>query len=191
MAFIERATGETHIRVNLNINGSGHAKIKTPIGFLNHLLTSLSFHAKFDLDIEAQGDTEVDNHHTVEDIGIALGKAFHEELGDRTQIRRFGFFLMVMDDALVEVALDLAERAFLHFEVNFERDKIGELETELIEEFWRAFVSNSFITLHISKRRGKNAHHIAEAIFKGVGRALRMALERDEGIPSTKGAMKV
>lgn len=98
---------------------------------------------------------------------------------------------MVMDDALVEVALDLAERAFLHFEVNFERDKIGELETELIEEFWRAFVSNSFITLHISKRRGKNAHHIAEAIFKGVGRALRMALERDEGIPSTKGAMKV
>jgi len=153
------------------------------------MLETFTLHGSLDLEVKAQGDTHVDNHHLVEDIGIALGEAFKEGLGKRENIKRFGFFLMPMDDALVEVALDLVERPFLIFDVNLNEERIGGLETSLIEEFWRAFVNRALITLHITQRRGKNGHHIVEAIFKGVGRAFRMALEEEKGIPSTKGVM--
>lgn len=153
------------------------------------MLETLAMHGKLDIEIRARGDVHVDNHHLVEDIGIVLGKAFKESLGKRENIKRFGFSLIPMDDALVEIALDLAERAFLVFEVDLSEKQVGNLETSLIEEFWRAFTQHAFITLHITKRRGKNAHHIIEAIFKGVGRALKMALEEEPGTPSTKGVM--
>jgi len=177
------------VKVKLDINGKGEALIDSPIGFLNHMLSLFAFHGKFDLEIHASGDIDVDYHHLVEDVGITLGEAFRRALGKRDNIKRFGFFLMPMDDALIEVALDLVERAFFFFDVDFDKEKIGTFDVELIREFWRSFSYNAFLTLHISKRRGENAHHISEAIFKGVAKALRMALEEDKGIPSTKGMM--
>lgn len=153
------------------------------------MLGLFAFHGGFDLEIHAVGDVEVDHHHTVEDLGIVLGEAFRRALGNRENIRRFGFFLMPMDEALVEIAVDLAGRAFLVFDVAFDTEKIGDFDTELIEEFWRAFTHNAFFTLHVCKRRGKNSHHLAEAVFKGVAKAIKMALEGEPGIHSTKGVM--
>lgn len=153
------------------------------------MIETFALHGNFNLEVKAQGDINVDNHHIVEDIGIVLGKAFKESLGKRENIKRFGFFLMPMDDALVEVALDLAERCFFVFDVNLNEKQVGNLDVSVIEEFWRAFTHNAFITLHIIKRKGRNAHHVIEAIFKGVGQALKMALKEESGIPSTKGVM--
>ena len=192
-ARIHRATGETDIALTLALDGSGQTRIATGIGFLDHMLTALGRHALFDLDIEARGDLHVDFHHTTEDIGIALGQAFARAIGDKRGIRRYGQALVPMDEALVEAAIDISGRSFLAWSVQFPRDKIGEMDTELFEEFFRGFASNAGLALHVRQKAGSNNHHIAEGCFKAVARALRMACEPDERIagviPSTKGVL--
>jgi len=192
-AEIRRETSETRIRLRLGLDGSGTAHVATGIGFLDHMLTALARHALLDLEIEAEGDLHVDFHHTTEDVGIVLGQALARALGDKRGVRRYGHAVVPMDEALVEAALDLSGRPFLAWDVEFARPKIGEMDTELFEEFFRALAMNGLLTLHLRQLAGHNAHHVAEACFKAAARALRAACEPDpraaEAIPSTKGSL--
>lgn len=192
-ATITRKTNETDIAVTLDLDGTGAATIRTGIGFFDHMLDQLSRHALIDMQISAAGDLHIDDHHTVEDCGIALGKALAQALGDKAGIRRYGSFHLAMDDALVRVALDLSGRPYLCWNLPFAAPKIGSFDTELVREFFQALSVHAGITLHVDLIRGENAHHIAEAVFKALARALREAVEPDprmEGrLPSTKGAL--
>src|SRR6201995_4537195 len=192
-ASLTRTTSETDISLTLSLDGSGRADIATGIGFPDPMFTALARHALFDLKIRAKGDLHIDFHHTTEDVGIVLGQAFAKALGDKRGIRRFGHALVPMDETLAEAAVDISGRPFLVFSATFDRPKIGEMDTELFEEFFRAFAMNALLTLHITQRAGRNAHHVAEACFKSAARALRMAAELDpragDTIPSTKGAL--
>ena len=192
-ASISRKTSETDIALALALDGAGKAEIATGIGFLDHMLTAFARHGGFDLSVQAKGDLHIDAHHTTEDVGIVLGQAFLQALGDKRGIRRFGQALLPMDEALAEVAVDISGRPLLAWEVAFERASLGGLDTQLFEEFFRAFAGNALITLHVTRRAGRNAHHVAEACFKGVARALRMAVEIDpragDAVPSTKGSL--
>ena len=192
-ASLTRTTSETDIALSLDLDGSGRAEIATGIGFLDHMLTALARHALFDLKVQAKGDLHIDFHHTAEDVGIVLGKALAQALGDKRGIRRFGHALVPMDEALAEAAIDISGRPFLAWSVTFTRDKVGEMDTELFEEFFRAFAMNALITLHVTQKAGTNAHHVAEGCFKALARALRMAVEPDaragDAIPSTKGSL--
>jgi imidazoleglycerol-phosphate dehydratase len=190
---LARKTLETDITLTLSLDGSGKADIATGIGFLDHMLTALTRHALFDLTLRASGDLHIDFHHTTEDVGIVLGQAVAQALGERRGITRFGHALVPMDEALAEVAIDLSGRPFLAWDVGFAQPKIGEMDTELFAEFFRAFAFNALITLHVVRRAGQNAHHVAEACFKATARALRMAVAIDprigDAVPSTKGAL--
>ena len=192
-ATLSRQTSETDITLTLNLDGTGQADIATGIGFLDHMLTALTRHGLFDLTVRAKGDLHIDFHHTTEDVGIVLGRAFAQALGDKRGITRFGHALVPMDEALAEAVIDISGRPFLVWNVAFERPKIGEMDTELFEEFFRALATNAAITLHVTRRAGHNAHHVAEACFKATARALRMAVAIDpraaDAIPSTKGAL--
>ena len=192
-ATITRKTAETDISVTVNLDGTGVYRNQTGVGFFDHMLDQLSRHALIDLDITAKGDLHIDDHHTVEDTGIALGQALTAALGDKRGIRRYGHFVLAMDDAQVACALDLSARPFLVWNVDFPTQKIGTFDTELVREFFQALATHGGITLHVDRVHGVNSHHIAEAAFKAVARALREAVEPDprmEGeLPSTKGAL--
>ncbi|MFL1463360.1 imidazoleglycerol-phosphate dehydratase HisB [Roseococcus sp. DSY-14] len=192
-ATVARKTAETDITATLSLDGTGQARVATGIGFLDHMLHALARHALLDLDLVATGDLHIDFHHTTEDCGIVLGQALARALGDKRGIRRYGHAILPMDEALAEAALDISARPFLAWNVPFARPKVGEMDTELFEEFFRAFAFNAGITLHVTLKAGTNAHHVAEACFKAVARALRMALEADPrtpgAIPSTKGRL--
>ena len=192
-AAIDRSTTETDIKVTLDLDGSGACQVVTGIGFFDHMLTALARHAMVDLNIAASGDLHIDFHHTVEDVGIVLGQAIDRAVGDKRGVRRYGHAVVPMDEALVDAALDLSGRPFIAFGATFGRDKVGEMDTELFEEFFRALAVNARMTLHIRQLAGSNAHHIAEACFKAVARALRMAVEPDPrsagAVPSTKGSL--
>jgi len=192
-AEISRKTGETDIAVSLNLDGTGASDIATGIGFLDHMLDLLARHALIDINVEAKGDLHVDFHHTAEDVGIALGQAFSEALGDKTGITRYASLDLPMDEALTRVALDISGRPFLVWRVGFTRDKVGEMDTELFQEWFQAFAMNAGITLHVENFYGDNNHHIAESAFKALARALRTAVEIDprtaDRIPSTKGSL--
>lgn len=194
-ATVERETAETRIRLSLRLDGSGRAEVATGIGFLDHMLHALARHALFDLDVEARGDLHVDAHHTAEDVGIVLGTALRRALGERRGVRRYGHAVVPMDEALVEAAVDLSGRPFLAWSVPFERERVGEMDTQLFEEFFRALSGNALVTLHVTRRAGTNAHHVAEAAFKATARALRAACEPDprlaaDAVPSTKGVLE-
>jgi imidazoleglycerol-phosphate dehydratase len=191
-ATIERKTAETDIRLQLNLDGAGQADIATGIGFFDHMLTLFAKHSATDLSVHAEGDLQVDEHHTVEDVGICLGQALRQAVGDKAGIRRYGHFTLPMDETLATVAIDLSGRFALAFRADIPAAKIGDVDSELIEEFWNAFAGNSLCNLHILVHYGRNSHHISEAIFKATARALRMALESDPrmtGVPSTKGSL--
>lgn len=190
---INRKTAETDIRLSLNLDGDGSSKIDTGCGFLDHMLTLFARHGRFDLTVECKGDTWVDDHHTVEDVGIVLGTAFAEALGNKKGICRYGDTVLPMDEALILSAVDLSGRAFLNYALNIPTQKVGTFDTELCEEFWLAFVRTSQSTLHIRQLAGKNSHHIIEGAFKSVARSLREAVAIDplfaNDIPSTKGVL--
>lgn len=190
---VERTTNETSIQVRIDLDGNGTCECASGIGFLDHMLEQFGKHSMIDLSVHAKGDLGIDDHHTVEDVGIVLGQAFTEAIGDKAGIRRYGSCQLPMDDAWIDVALDISGRAFLSWDVEMPRAKIGSFDSELIREFFQAFAVNGGITLHAAKRSGFNTHHIAEATFKAVARALRMAIEPDprnsSGIPSTKGLL--
>lgn len=190
---IKRKTAETDIELSLALDGTGKSNIYTGSGFLDHMLTLFAAHGRFDLNVSCKGDTNVDFHHSVEDVGICLGKAFSDAIGDCKGIKRYGNMILPMDESLVLCALDVSGRAYLNYDVSITAEKIGDFDTELIEEFFFAFVRNSGVTLHIKQLDGKNAHHIAEAAFKAFARALRQAVEIDiqskDEIPSTKGVL--
>jgi imidazoleglycerol-phosphate dehydratase len=192
-ATITRKTAETEIAVRLDLDGSGAARCATGVGFLDHMLDQLARHGLIDLEVTARGDRHIDDHHTVEDTGIVLGQALAAALGDKRGIRRYGDCHLVMDEALVRAALDLSGRPFLVWDVAFTAPKIGTFDTELVREFFQAFATHGGITLHVTRLAGVNSHHIAEAAFKAVARALRAAAEPDPrragAIPSTKGAL--
>lgn len=189
----QRKTKETDIRIEINLDGKGRAEVKTPIPFLNHLLDNFARHGLFDLKITATGDIEIDQHHTVEDIGIALGDVFKQALGDKKGINRAGYFVFPLDEALSVVSVDISGRAFLNFDCQFEAPKIGDLESGLIKEFFWGFVRHLEATLHIRAFYGENDHHKAESLFKAFGKAMKMAVLQDpriiEEIPSTKGVI--
>ena len=192
-ASIHRNTAETKIQLSLNLDGSGKSSIATGCGFLDHMLTLFAAHGKFDLNVACQGDTWVDDHHTVEDVGIVLGTAFAEALGNKKGICRYGDTVLPMDEALILSAVDLSGRAFLNYALNIPTQKVGTFDTELCEEFWLAFVRTSQSTLHIRQLAGKNSHHIIEGTFKSVARSLHEAVAIDplfaNDIPSTKGVL--
>jgi imidazoleglycerol-phosphate dehydratase len=192
-ARISRKTTETDISVELDLDGTGQYDNATGVAFFDHMLDQLARHALIDLCIRCDGDTHIDDHHSVEDVGIALGQALAEALGNKAGIRRYGACLLPMDDALVRAALDLSGRPFLVFNVSFETAKIGTFDTELVREFFQAFTTHGGITLHLDRLSGFNSHHIAEAAFKAVARSLRDAIETDprraDAIPSTKGSL--
>ena len=192
-ASMTRATKETQISLKLDLDGSGKAKIATGVGFFDHMLDLLVRHARLDAEIEAKGDLHIDFHHTVEDVGIVLGQAVRQALGDMRGITRYASLHLPMDETLTRVALDVSGRPFLEFRTEFAVPKIGEFDTELVREFFQAFAMNAGITLHIETLYGANAHHIAESCFKGVARALRAAVAIDPSaageIPSTKGSL--
>ena len=191
-AKIQRRTAETDVQLELNLDGSGQSGISTGIGFLDHMLDLLSKHAAFDLAIEAQGDLHVDQHHTVEDVGICLGQALKQSLGDKAGIARYGHFTLPMEEALVTSAVDLSGRYYLVFEGAFPTPKIGAFDSQLVEDFFQATAANALCNLHIKLHHGRNSHHISEAMFKSVARALRMAVQidpRTSGVPSTKGTL--
>jgi imidazoleglycerol-phosphate dehydratase len=192
-ATLARTTTETDIALTLALDGTGTAQLATGIGFFDHMLTAFARHSGFDLTLSAAGDLHIDAHHTVEDVGIVLGSAFRQALGEKRGITRFGHALVPMDEALAEAAVDISGRAHLAWSVPFERSTLGTMDTQLFEEFFRAFAGNALITLHVTKRAGTNAHHVAEAAFKATARALRMAVALDprleNAIPSTKGAL--
>ncbi|MDW3222393.1 MAG: imidazoleglycerol-phosphate dehydratase HisB [Paracoccaceae bacterium] len=190
---LTRSTAETEINVTLDLDGTGAYDNQTGVGFFDHMLDQLARHSLIDMTVRAQGDLHIDDHHTVEDTGIALGKALAAALGDKRGIRRYGACLLPMDDALIRSALDLSARPFLIWNVDLPTAKIGSFDTELVREFFQAFSTHGGITLHIDMLHGLNSHHIAEAVFKSVARALREAVEVDprkaDAIPSTKGAL--
>jgi imidazoleglycerol-phosphate dehydratase len=191
-ARIERKTRETDVALTLNIDGEGRARVRTGIGFLDHMLVSLAAHARFDLDVRCRGDLHVDAHHSVEDVGIALGQALKQALGDKKGLARFGHAYVPLDEALARAVVDLSGRPWLHFGVQFRAQRIGDLPTELLEDFFRAFVDHGRFDLHLDLVRGRNAHHIAEALFKATARALSTAVALDprvKGVPSTKGSL--
>jgi|TARA_B110000971_G_scaffold5989_1_gene5933 imidazoleglycerol-phosphate dehydratase len=192
-AKVLRKTKETDISVEINIDGTGKSNLDSGIGFLDHMLEQISRHGLFDLTIKAHGDLHIDAHHTVEDIGITLGQAFNEAIGDKLGIRRYGHAYVPLDEALTRVALDISGRPGLEISVEFTRARIGEFDVDLIYEFFQGFINHANITLHIDNLKGVNAHHQAETIFKAFGRALRVAVELDEKIkgvmPSTKGSL--
>ncbi|RME17193.1 MAG: imidazoleglycerol-phosphate dehydratase HisB [Alphaproteobacteria bacterium] len=192
-ASVSRKTAETEISVEIDLDGSGVYDNRTGIGFFDHMLDQLSRHSLIDMKVRAVGDLHIDDHHTVEDTGIALGRALREALGDKRGIRRYGECALPMDEAQVRAALDLSGRAFLVWNVDFPSPKIGSFDTELVREFFTALAGNGGITLHVDKVHGFNSHHIAEAAFKAVARALRAAVETDPRkageVPSTKGAL--
>jgi imidazoleglycerol-phosphate dehydratase len=192
-ASVTRKTAETEISVEIDLDGTGRYDNDTGVGFFDHMLDQLARHALIDMKVRAKGDLHIDDHHTVEDTGIALGQALREALGDKRGIRRYGECALPMDEAQVRCALDLSGRAFLVWNVDFPTGKIGTFDTELVREFFTAFAGNGGITLHVDKLHGFNSHHIAEAAFKAVARALRDAVETDprkaDAIPSTKGAL--
>jgi imidazoleglycerol-phosphate dehydratase len=192
-AKLTRATSETNVALELDLDGSGQAVISTGVGFFDHMLTAFGRHGLFDLSVKTTGDLHIDAHHTVEDTGIVLGQAFREAVGDKRGITRFGQATVPMDEALVEAVVDLSGRAHLSFTAEFPRPMLGDMDTQLVEEFFRAFTGNALVTLHITQKTGNNAHHIAEAAFKAVARALKMAVAVEPraagAIPSTKGSL--
>ncbi|MBW3540542.1 MAG: imidazoleglycerol-phosphate dehydratase HisB [Planctomycetes bacterium] len=191
-ARIERKTAETAIELALEIDGGGNAHVETGVGFFDHMLTLLARHALFDLEIKAAGDLHVDAHHTVEDVGIVLGQALAEAVGDKAGIARYGSISLPMDETLVTAAVDLGGRAVFVDRVSFPTEKIGEFDVQLVREFWQAVATNARINLHLVLHHGHNSHHIAEATFKATARALRQALARDpreSGVPSSKGTL--
>ena len=192
-AEVTRKTAETNIRVAVNLDGTGQSKLSTGIGFLDHMIDQIARHGLIDLDIQCEGDLHIDGHHTVEDIGITLGQAFAKAVGDKKGIRRYGHAYVPLDEALSRVVVDFSGRPGLHMDVTFTSGMIGELDTQLVYEFFQGFVNHAGVTLHIDNLRGENAHHQAETVFKAFGRALRAALERDPRsagtIPSTKGSL--
>lgn len=192
ISTLERNTKETKIKLTINLDGEGKTNIDTGVGFFDHMLNLMAFHGGIDLEIKANGDLEVCDHHMVEDTGILLGKAFLEALGDKKGINRYGTFFLPMDETLVQVSLDISGRSFLVFDAEFKRDTVGTFSTEMTEEFFRAFAFNSGITLHAKVLYGSNDHHKIEALFKALGRALREAKsinENDMRLPSTKGML--
>lgn len=189
---IERRTAETEIELEIDLDGTGQSQIHTGVGFLDHMLELFAKHGGLDLTVNARGDLHVDQHHTVEDVGICLGQALRQALGDKAGIRRYGHFTLPMEETLVTTALDLSGRYFLVFQAEFPTPKIGDFDSELVEDFWQATAANALCNLHILVHHGRNSHHISEAIFKSAARALRMAVERDPravGVPSTKGTL--
>ncbi|UNC92904.1 imidazoleglycerol-phosphate dehydratase HisB [Candidatus Contubernalis alkalaceticus] len=191
-AEIERKTNETDIKMFLNLDGTGKTQLQTGIPFLEHMLNLMARHGFFDLTLEASGDLEIDAHHLVEDIGIVLGQSLSKAVGSKEGIQRYGFFILPMDEALVMVSLDLSDRPFLVYNVDIPAEKVGDFDTELLEEFFRAFAYEARINLHLKLIHGKNSHHIIEALFKALGRSLDQALKTDprvEGVPSTKGKL--
>jgi imidazoleglycerol-phosphate dehydratase len=192
-AAVKRKTKETDIAVSVDLDGSGAASIATGIGFLDHMLDLLARHARIDIEVKAQGDLHIDHHHTTEDVGIALGQAVKQALGDMKGITRYADVHVPMDEALTRVAIDISGRPFLVFEAVFARDKVGTFDTELVREWFQAFAMNAAVTLHVATLYGNNDHHIAESCFKGLARALRAAVAIDpraaNEVPSTKGAL--
>ena len=190
-AEITRKTAETDIMLTLNLDGTGKSTVETGVGFLDHMLTLFAAHGKFDLDVTCKGDTYVDDHHSAEDIGICLGMAFQQALGDKRGITRYGSFLLPMDEALIQTAVDISGRSDLGYGLEIPTEKIGSFDTELVEEFWLAFVRQCPMSLHIRQLAGKNSHHIVEGCFKSVARSLRIAVKSDgtDEIPSTKGVL--
>jgi imidazoleglycerol-phosphate dehydratase len=192
-ATVERKTTETKVSCTVNLDGSGAFDVKTGVGFFDHMMEQLSRHSLIDITLKADGDLHIDDHHTVEDSGIALGQAIAKALGDRKGIRRYGSCDLAMDETLSRCAIDVSGRAFLVFKANFPRDKIGTFDTELVREWFQAFAMNAGITLHLENAYGENAHHIVEASYKALARALRDAIEIDprqkDRIPSTKGSL--
>lgn len=193
MAEINRITGETSITLSLELDGAGTSCIETGVGFLDHMLTLFARHGRFDLNIQASGDTQVDDHHTVEDIGIALGLAFTKALGEKKGISRYGSTILPMDEALILTAIDFSGRSFLAYEADIPAAKVGTFDTELAEEFWQAFTRNANCTLHIRQLAGRNSHHIIEGMFKSAARSIRDAVKVEEAfadeVPSTKGVL--
>ncbi len=188
---ITRRTAETDIYVNLNLDGTGKSKVSTGCGFLNHMLTLFAAHGKFDLEVNCLGDTDVDDHHSVEDIGICLGQAFQATLGDKRGIARYGSFLLPMDEALILTAVDISGRSCLCYGLDIPTEKIGSFDTELVEEFFLGFTRNCPMSLHIRQLAGTNSHHIVEGTFKSFARAMKAAVSLDgtDAIPSTKGVL--
>lgn len=192
-AEIVRNTAETKIKLTLNLDGSGNGDISTGVGFLDHMLVLFAKHGRFDLTVSCQGDTWVDDHHTTEDVGIALGQAFKQALGDKKGITRYGNMILPMDEALILTAVDLSGRGYLGYDLQIPAQKVGTFDTELVEEFWLGFVRNAEATLHIRQMAGTNSHHIMEGAFKSAGRSLRAAVAIEaayaDEIPSTKGVL--
>jgi imidazoleglycerol-phosphate dehydratase len=191
-AEVVRTTRETDIRLTLNLDGTGRAEVRTGVGFLDHMLELLTKHALFDLTIACTGDVQVDFHHSTEDVGLCLGQALDRALGDRAGIRRYGHCILPMDEALVTCAIDLGGRPYFAWDVPMPAEKIGDFDSELVAEFCRAVAVQGRMNLHALGHSGRNAHHVSEAVFKGLARALREAIERDprvEGVPSTKGSL--
>lgn len=189
---LERITNETQIQLELDLDGRGDYDVATGIPFFDHMLESFTKHAAFDLRLRAKGDLAVDLHHTVEDVGIALGTALREALGDARGIRRFGFFVLPMAESRVDVSLDLSNRPYLVYRVELANDRVGDFDTSLVEDFLYAFSQNAGIDLHVELRYGRSPHHVVEAVFKGLARALRVAVEADPrltGVPSVKGSL--
>ncbi len=191
-ARIGRKTAETEIHLELALDGTGQSEIATGVGFLDHMLALLARHAALDLKVKAAGDLEVDQHHTVEDVGICLGQAIREALGEKAGIRRYGHFTLPMEETLVTSAVDLGGRAYCVFQAEFPTSKIGQFDSELVADFWQAVAANALCNLHVVVHHGRNSHHIAEGVFKATARAIRMAAEADPRIsevPSTKGTL--
>lgn len=192
-AKIIRTTKETDITLSLNLDGTGKSEINSGVGFLDHMLTLFAKHGRFDLELTCDGDTYVDDHHTVEDIGIALGQAFEKALGDKRGIIRYGSFILPMDETLILSAVDISGRSYLNYDLHIPTQKVGTFDTELTEEFFLGFVRNANLTLHIKQLEGKNSHHIIEGTFKSFGRTMKQAVAIDENfrdeIPSTKGVL--
>lgn len=190
---INRKTAETDITLTLNLDGSGNSEINSGCGFLDHMLTLFAKHGRFDLALNCNGDTQVDDHHTVEDIGISLGLAFKEALADKKGVKRYGYMILPMDESLILSAIDFSGRGYLNYDLNILTDKVGSFDTELVEEFWLGFIRNAECTLHIKQLDGSNSHHIIEGAFKSVARSMRQAVEIDEkfadDIMSTKGVL--
>jgi imidazoleglycerol-phosphate dehydratase len=192
IGVVQRKTRESDVRVEINLDGGGDYRVATGIPFFDHMLESFAKHGLFDLQLEAKGDLEVDAHHTVEDVGITLGQAVREALGDAAGIRRYGSQVLPMAEAKVEVSLDLSNRPYLVYDVEFANDRIGGFDANLAEDFFYAFSQNAGLDLHVDLRYGRSPHHVVEAIFKGVARALRTAVERDlraKGLPTVKGTL--
>ncbi|MFN5530546.1 MAG: imidazoleglycerol-phosphate dehydratase HisB [Planctomycetaceae bacterium] len=192
VAKIERKTAETEVALELNLDGTGQANVATGVGFLDHMLTLLARHGLFDLTVRAQGDVHVDFHHTVEDVGICLGRAIRDALGDKRGLSRYGSLALPMEETLTTTAVDLSGRAWLVMQVRFPTEKIGAFDTELVETFWQAVAANGLFNLHFVLHHGSNSHHIAEAMWKGFARALRQAVAidpRERDVPSSKGTL--